>query len=142
MKIEAAGINLIAEFEGCRLTAYRDGGGVMTIGIGHVSDDITEGESITQDEADELFYGDLLHVEDCIDRLVKVPLTQNQHDGLASWVFNLGCARLAESTMLKRINAMLYNQAADEMLRWNQDNGKVVAGLTRRRTAERKLFLS
>ena len=142
MKTEAAGINLIAGFEQCRLKAYKDGGGVWTIGFGHTGPEVKEGETITQDEADELFYGDLIHAEQCVDELVTVPLTQNQYDALSSWSFNLGYKHLKGSTMLKLLNKGNYASAAEEILKWNQDNGKVVAGLVRRREAERKLFLS
>ncbi|MCY1305462.1 Lysozyme RrrD [compost metagenome] len=73
---------------------------------------------------------------------MRVPLSQGQFDALASFVFNLGSGNLQCSTLLRKLNAKDYAGAADEFPRWNKAGGKVLAGLTRRRAAERALFLS
>ena len=71
----------------------------------------------------------------------RAPLNQNQFDALVSWTFNLGPGNLRSSTLLKRLNAGDYRGAADEFLKWNKADGKVLPGLTKRREAERALFL-
>ncbi|GKX60262.1 lysozyme [Leminorella grimontii] len=136
-----AGINLIKEFEGLKLSKYRDAVGLWTIGYGHL---IRSGEtferSLTEQEAEALLRKDLLESERGIRRLVSVPLTQNQFDALVSFVFNVGVGRLATSTLLKKLNAQDYRGAADELPKWNRAGGNVLEGLTRRRQAERALF--
>lgn len=148
MKIGPRGLALIKEFEGCKLTAYRDGGGVLTIGYGHTGADVEEGMTITQEEADELLLLDLSDAEHGVNSLVKVPLTQNEFDALVSFAFNVGtdidadtkAEGLGDSTLLRKLNEHDYNGAAAEFPKWCKDNGKVIPGLLRRRLAEQKLF--
>ncbi|MEG5623927.1 lysozyme, partial [Enterobacter hormaechei] len=84
----------------------------------------------------------LVSYESDVSRLVKVGLTQGQFDALVSFTYNLGARSLSTSTLLRKLNAGDYAGAADEFLRWNKAGGKVLNGLTRRREAERALFLS
>ena len=140
MKTSQRAIELIKKFEGCSLTTYLDSVKVPTIGYGHTGPDVKMGLRITQQEADDLLIGDLIHAEDDIARLVKVPLTENEHGALVSFVFNLGGSNLAKSTLLKLLNQMRYADAAEEFLRWDFAGGVRLAGLTRRRQAERDLF--
>lgn len=127
--------------EGLRLTAYKDGGGVWTIGYGHTGADVREGLTIPLSEAERLLTRDLRVAEGHVNDAVKVKLTQNQFDALVSFVYNVGGGAFRSSTLLKLLNAGDYGNAADQLLRWNKDNGKVVDGLTNRRREERSLFL-
>ena len=140
MKTNKAGIALIKDFENCRLNAYLDGKGIPTIGWGHTFG-VQLGDTCTQDEADELLAGDLIYAEDDVARLVKVPLTGNEHAALVSWFYNLGATKVQNSTLLRLLNKMKYDLAANEFLRWINPGSINEAGLTRRRRAERKLFL-
>lgn len=140
MKIGPAGLQLLESFEKCRLTSYRDGGGVPTIGWGHTKG-VVLGETCTQAQADSWLMSDLTEAEDCIIEKVGVPLAQNQFDALASLVYNIGGGHFATSTLLKYLNQNKMQMAASEFLRWNHDNGVVVLGLVRRRKAERDLFV-
>jgi lysozyme len=144
MRTSTTGQRLIAEFEGCKLTAYKCPAGIWTIGIGHTTAAgkpvVKSGMRITQAEADEILARDLVRFEDAVGRLVRVPVTQNQFDALVSFAFNLGEGNLATSTLLKKLNAGDYAGAADQFARWNKAKGKVLAGLTRRRAAEADLF--
>lgn len=148
MNLGAAGTALIKQFEGCELTAYRDGGGVLTIGYGHTGPDVFEGRIITQHEAECLFDEDVAKFVDGVNRLVTVPVNQNEFDALVSFAFNVGldidadtkAEGLGDSTLLRKLNDSDYDGAAAEFVKWNKDNGKVVAGLTRRREYERTLF--
>lgn len=140
MKTSDSAVELIKGFEGVRLKAYDDGVGVMTIGVGHING-VQGGDIITEDQADDYLRDDLGTAESAVSRLVKVPLNQCQFDALVSFTFNLGAGALASSTLLKKLNAGDYGASGDEFLRWNRAGGRIMAGLTKRRMAERMLFL-
>ncbi|MEG2567189.1 MAG: lysozyme [Acinetobacter sp.] len=146
MQTSDKGIALIKEFEGCKLTAYQDSVGVWTIGYGWTQPvdgkPIRAGMTIKQETAERLLKTGLVSYESDVSRLVKVALTQGQFDALVSFTYNLGARSLSTSTLLRKLNASDYSGAADEFLRWNKAGGKVLNGLTRRREAERSLFLS
>lgn len=136
------GRSLICQFEGLRLTAYRDMVGVWTIGYGHTGPDVKPGLMITQQQADQLLINDLVRFERGVNVLVTVKLNQNQFDALVSFAYNLGLGALQNSTLLRLLNDGNYQAAADQFPRWNRAGGNVVAGLARRRYAERELFLT
>ncbi|HAS0914364.1 lysozyme [Enterobacter asburiae] len=146
MQTSDKGIALIKKFEGCKLTAYQDSVGVCTIGYGWTQPvdgkPIRVGMTIKQETAERLLKTGLVSYESDVSRLVKVGLTQGQFDALVSFTYNLGARALSTSTLLRKLNAGDYAGAADEFLRWNKAGGKVLNGLTRRREAERALFLS
>lgn len=141
-KISLDGLNLIKEFEGCRLEAYRDIANVLTIGYGHTGPDVYAGQSITKAEAEKLLLKDLETFERGVSNLVKVPINQHQFDALVSFSFNVGLGALGSSTLLDLLNKnSSVSIVAAEFLRWNKVDGKPIEGLTRRRTAEKQLFL-
>lgn len=142
MKISQKGVSLVKEFEGFELKAYRDSVGVVTIGYGSTGSHVFMGQVITEPQAEALLIKDLSRFESGVNDLVKVPLTQNQFDALVSFSFNLGLGNLKSSTLLKKLNAKDYLGASKEFERWNKAGGKVLNGLTRRRLAEKELFLS
>lgn len=141
-----AGRKAISDREGNKLTAYQDGGGVWTIGVGHTSaagaPEVRKGMTITASESDVILSRDLKDVEKAVLSSVKVPLNQNEFDALVSLVFNIGPTAFAKSTLLKKLNAGDRAGAADQFLVWVKDNGKTVQGLVNRRKAERQQFLS
>lgn len=141
MNISQKGIDLIKKFEGCRLTAYRCPANILTIGYGHTGSDVVTGQKITQEQAEKLLKSDLLVHCNNVSRMVKVPLTQNQFDALVSFEFNVGYGNFASSTMLKLLNQKKYREAAAQFDRWVYANRKVLAGLVKRRAAEKALFL-
>lgn len=135
------GLEIIKKWEGLRLTAYLPTpNDVWTIGYGHTKT-AKKGMSITAEKAEELLKGDLAWVEEALAKHVKVPLKQNQYDALASFVYNLGETNFSGSTLLRLLNSGDYDGAADQLLRWNRQAGKVLRGLTNRRMEERALFL-
>ena len=146
MQTSDKGIALIKQFEGCKLTAYQDSVGIWTIGYGWTQPvdgkPIRAGMTIKQETAERLLKTGLVSYESDVSRLVKVGLTQGQFDALVSFTYNLGARSLSTATLLRKLNAGDYAGAADEFLRWNKAGGKVLNGLTRRREAERALFLS
>lgn len=146
MKLGKKGLELIKSFEGLRLVAYDDGGGVWTIGYGHTKG-VKRGDTCTMEQAEAWLVEDVEEAEDAVKKWVDVPLVQDQFDALVSFVFNVGPGKpglnkgFYSSTMRRLLNQSDYIGASNEFPRWNKDNGKVVAGLTRRREAERRLFL-
>lgn len=142
MKPSQACIDFIKSFEGFSEHAYRDGGGVLTIGYG-TTENVQLGDTVTEEEACELLRQDVQEAADAVDDFVDVELNQQQYDALCSFIYNVGREAFKNSTLLK-----LLNQGRSETVvgpqfdRWNKDNGKVIAGLSRRRAAERAMFES
>lgn len=133
------GIDLIKNFEGCRLKAYKCPAGIWTIGYGHTAG-VKQGQVITPAQAEEFLKQDLKRFETSVRSLVTVAITQNQFDALVSFCYNLGATALKTSTLLKKLNAGDYNSAAEEFDRWVYANGNKLLGLVRRRAAEKELF--
>lgn len=131
---------IIRRFEGCRLEAYRDGGGVWTIGYGHTAG-VKEGMRIDFKTAEALLLATAGDVLDRIARLVRVNLKVTQWSALVSFSYNVGVGAFAASTMLKRINdGSPTMTVANEFRRWRFDNGVEVAGLLSRRTTEAAIY--
>ncbi len=139
MHTSQKGLDLIKSFEGLRLSAYRCPADIPTIGYGTTAG-VKMGDTITKERAEELLREDVARFEAQVLRMVKVPLTQGQHDALVSFVYNLGAGNLSNSTLLRLLNSGDYKGAAAQFDRWNKAGGKTLAGLVRRRAAERALF--
>jgi lysozyme len=142
VKISEAGLSLIKSFEGCVLTAYLDAVGIWTIGYGHTGPNVHRGLTITQKQAEDILAQDVHRFELGVINNVKVTLNQNEFDALVSFSFNVGVNALKNSTLLRLLNnGADRSVVAAEFLRWNKGDGKVLEGLTRRRQAEKALFL-
>ena len=139
MNISNKGIELIKQFEGCRLKAYQDSVGVWTIGYGH-TEDVAEGMEISAHQSEIMLAADLEKYANYVNKYVTVSLNQNKFDALTSWVYNLGPGNLKSSTMLKVLNDERYDDVPFQIKRWNKAGGKVLKGLVRRREAEAELF--
>lgn len=143
--VNKAGEDLIKQWEGLKLKAYLDTGNVWTIGYGHTTAGgkpaVHEGMTITKEQADEILRRDLDWAEKAVERLVKVPLSDNQFGALVSFTYNLGEAQVAGSTLLKKLNKGQYDAVPGELSKWVYDNGKKVKGLVNRRAAEAGLWV-
>lgn len=139
--IKVTGQDIVKFYEGCRLEAYLCPAGIPTIGYGRTKN-VKLGDRCTQQQAEVWLEDDFFKAKTEVRAVVKVPLTQNQLDALASFVFNLGVRKLTQSTLLKKLNAGDYKDAAAEFDKWVYANGKKLNGLIKRRAAERKLFES
>jgi len=141
-KVNKEGLDKIKQWEGLRLTAYQDGAGVWTIGYGHTSAAgapiVKKGMKITEAEATQILANDLRNVEADVERLVKVPLTDNQFAALVSFQLNTGS--LGVSTLLKKLNKKDYDAVPVELMKWvniTVNKKKVRSqGLVNRRSAE------
>ena len=139
MAYSKAGIQLTERFEGCRLAAYPDTGGVWTIGYGHTHG-VHPGMTCTLEQAEAWLREDIQAAADAVNRLVKISLKQTEFDALVDFVFNLGAGAFARSTMLKDINAGNLAAAALQFPLSDRDAGRVLAGLLHRRLAEEAEF--
>lgn len=134
-KVNALGIALIKQWEGLRLTAYQCSANTWTIGWGHTRG-VRPGQKITVAQAEAYFQEDLADAAEVVDRLVRVPLTDNQFATLASFVFNLGETKFAKSTLLRQLNKGNYAAVPFELMKWVYSGGKKTEGLANRRAAE------
>lgn len=144
---------LIQSYETCSLRSYPDPathGEPWTIGWGHTNLGVIKpGNVCTQEQADKWFEEDLKRFEDAVNLLVIVPISQDQFDALVSFAYNIGedidddliAEGLGDSTLLKLLNQGNYLAAAQEFKKWNRGPNGPMLGLTRRREAERKLFM-
>lgn len=142
-------IALVKEFEGFRSQAYWDTDGTPVIGYGLSKIEgksVNIGDRIEQTQADHALEKQLQLIQTQIEQVVTVKLNDHQLGALASLAFNVGFDGIKNSTLLRKVNAQDYVGAANEFLRWNKANvgGRLVtlAGLSRRRQAERELFLT
>ena len=121
------------------LKVYKDTGGVWTIGWGHTKDVTKTMPEITLEQAQQFFLYDISYAQREVERLVSVPLNDNQYGALVSLVFNCGSAPL-QKTLGSKLRHGNYEAAADQFEFWVFDNGIRLRGLERRRKAERELF--
>jgi lysozyme len=139
---------LISRFEGLRLKAYQDVGGIWTIGYGSITDPFTgipvkRGDVITKDTALTWLKKEIETKLAGIKKLIKVPVTENQLTALTSLAYNIGTGAFSRSTLLRLLNSKApKTDIANEFLKWNKVRGKEVKGLTNRRILEKDLFLS
>lgn len=137
MKTGQAGIDLIKKFEGCHLTAYKCPAGVWTIGYGHTGG-VKEGQKISQAQAEAYLRADLEKYEKKVEKYAGTyRWSQNEFDAMISFAYNLGSIDklTANGTRSKAV-------IVEKMLLYDKAGGKVLTGLTKRRQAEREMFLS
>jgi lysozyme len=138
---------LIKQFEGLRLDAYKDSGGVWTIGWGSIYNldlnrPVQAGDRIDDATALRWLRTEISEKYNYVKKAIKVPVNQNQLDSLTSFAYNVGVGAFKSSTLLKKLNEGKPEiEVADEFPKWNKIKGVISAGLTRRRKLERDLFL-
>jgi lysozyme len=147
MKINQKGIDLLHEFEGCRLESYLCPAKAWTIGWGNTryedGSSVKKGDVITRERADELFLKILEIFENGVSKRVKLPINENQFSALVCFSYNVGLGNFGNSTLLKLINEDPGNpEIRNQFMRWSRANGQVLNGLTRRRKAEADLYFS
>ena len=139
-------INMIKMFEGFRAKPYKCPAGVPTIGYGSTfysnGKKVTlKDKLITEQDATNLLTTVVTNFSSGVSKLLKIQVTQNQFDALVDFAYNVGIGNLKSSTLLKKVNAKNFSGAALEFIKWNKADGKVLPGLTQRRTAEKDLFI-
>ena len=140
-QINTEGLAMIEAREGERNVAYRDGGGVLTIGYGHTRG-VTEGMTSTHEQNEAWLREDLAESESTVENDVTVDLNDDQFAALVDFVYNVGAGNFESSTLLKRINANDFAAVPGELNKWTHDRaGNVEPGLVSRRAAEGELFM-
>ncbi len=151
--ISKNGINLLKQWEGCRLSPYRDSAGLLTIGYGHLlnkhelaSNKITVNDTeidyragITEAQAEALFLQDLAPFINAVDQ-IKSTLSQNQKDCLYAFCFNIGVSAFLKSSVFTYANEGRLDEVPDRLRLWNKAGGKVIQGLINRRNKEISLW--
>jgi len=138
---------LVKEFEGCKLKAYKCPAGIWTIGYGNTQYEngkaVKEGDIITLERAEQLLEIILIKFIQQVGELVKSNINQNQKDALTDFAYNCGVGNLKTSTLLKKVNADPKDKTIrPEFEKWTRANGKVLNGLVKRRNAEANLYFS
>ena len=139
MKCSETGLNLIKSFEGLRLKTYADSGGTLTIGYGHTRN-VRRNQKITIEQADAFLRADVVTAENAVNKWYNTyHFSQSEFDALVSFAFNLGTGN---------VNKLVANgkrsrkEIAEAIPRYCHCGGKKLAGLVKRREAEKALFLS
>lgn len=145
MKPSGNALKIIKQFEGLRLTAYKDQVGIDTIGYGNTrypdGAKVQPGDKISIEKADAMLFFSLQDFAYWINYYVQVSLSQNQFDALCSFSYNVGIGAFRKSTLLKKININPNDPAIElEFLKWNKAGGKILPGLTKRRQQEADLY--
>lgn len=139
--MNAAGLDLLKNYEGFSPTAYRDIAGIWTIGFGF-TEGVKPGDAMTMDDALVRLDAELAPREAQITEMCTQPATDNQHAAMTCLAYNVGINNFRGSTVLRMHNAGNTEAAADAFLLWDKAGGKVVPGLIRRRHSERALYLT
>ncbi len=130
------GLAALKHEEGLRLEAYQDVAGVWTVGYGHTGPDVHRGVVWTQAQADAALAADVAWAVSAVQTKVRVALHQHEFDALVSFVYNVGAAAFASSTLLRVLNQADFYAAAAQFSVWHQAGGKFSPGLLARRTRE------
>ena len=148
LHLSQRGLDLIKQFEGLSLTAYKCPASIWTIGYGNTyypdgSKVKLTDPAITAQKAEELLKFLVKSYEKGVDSFCRDDINQNQFDALTSFAYNVGVGNLQKSTLIKKVNLNPNDPAIRlEFMKWNKGAGKVLAGLTRRRQAEADLYFS
>ena len=145
MEVKKAGRDLIKQFEGCKLKAYKCPAGLWTISWGLTfypdGTKVKEGDVITQQQAEDYFNAIVDAFAKQVDVLVKSNVTANNFSAIVSFAFNVGMGNFRRSTLLRKVNSNPKDPSIRaEFMKWTRANNVVLKGLVRRREAEAKLY--
>lgn len=147
MRVSQQGIDLIKEHEGLELKAYLDSVNVPTIGYGLTrypnGIKVKLGDEITLQEAEDMLLTTVDRFSMRVNDLIIQPLKPHQFDALVSLAYNIGLGAFEKSTIRKKVNQNPNDPSIrNEFLRWNKAGGKVLKGLTNRRTKEAAYYFN
>lgn len=135
-----AGLELIANLEGCRLSPYQCSAGVWTSGIGHTAG-VNPGQGINERDAAVNLVADVMQVERRLAQCMPVAMPQPVYDAVVSFAFNVGTGAACKSTLAHFINQQRWLQACNQLSRWVYVNGVKSQGLINRRASENLLCI-
>lgn len=145
--INKRGLVLVKRFEGFYSEAYLCPAGVWTIGYGHTRG-VRRGQTVAEKEAEAMLQQDLAEAAQDVERLIAVPMTDNQFAALVSFVFNVGVGNFQASTLRRKLNIGNYEEIPFELNRWVKATDPVsgkkrtLRGLVLGRAAEGGLWLT
>ncbi len=143
ININDAGLNLLMEFEGCKLISYQDVAGIWTIGVGHTKG-VEPGQKISKKMAMRFLSEDVKEHEGYVKQYITEPMNENQFAAFTSLCFNIGPGNFKTSSPCTYFNRRRTDEAGKRFPLWNKArvNGvlEVIPGLVRRRAAEQLLF--
>jgi lysozyme len=148
MKLDDNGYKLIQGFEGLSLVPYLCSAKVATIGYGATfypsSKKVTMQDApISLATAKWMFKETADKFAADVNKMIKANINQNQFNAIVSLAYNIGLAGLAKSSLLKKVNANPSDPTiTNSFMIWNKAGGKVLNGLTKRRTIEAKLYFA
>ncbi|MCR5764579.1 MAG: lysozyme [Treponema sp.] len=133
-----AGLEIIKQFEVCKLKAYKNNCGVWCIGYTHTRG-VIPNMQISQSEADSLLIEDVQKIADAVDNspFIQIPLSDEQRDALICFAYNTGFGNLKK--LCENRNAQ---EIAESILKYNKIGNTINENLTKRRQAEHDLFCS
>ena len=137
MKTNEAGVALIKKYEGCRLKAYKlSGEKYNTIGYGHYGPDVTDGMTITQEQADQMLAEDLVKYEKAVEKYCTIPLTPNRNAALVSYTYNRGQGGMKQLAQ----NCHSIRGYSEGIVKYWGSATRYKDALIKRRKAEQALF--
>lgn len=143
LALSALGLTGIAVHEGYRSTAYDDGVGVQTVGFGSTTHEdgrpVRHGDRITPERALVRLAEHAAQTEQAMRACIgDVPLYPREWDAYVSLAYNIGHAAFCGSTLVKTLKQTPpdYAEACRQIMRWDRAGGRVMTGLTARRSAE------
>jgi lysozyme len=138
LKLSAVALVALALYEGYTNNAIQPlPGDKWTYGFG-TTENVKKGDTITPPKALERKLNDITKFESALKQCVTVPLHQYEYDAYISLSYNIGSNAFCGSTLVAFLNKEMYNEACDQILRWDKFKGSVVKGLTIRRQSEYK----
>jgi lysozyme len=141
MRVSDKGIEFIKQWEKLALDAYNDGAGYMTIGFGHRIRDGENFKRIDEEKARDLLMSDVEDVEVALTDCIERDISQEQFDAVCSLGFNIGITAFKRSKLLYKLNTgRPFRECVTEFDKWVFAGSKKMAGLIKRRAAERRLF--
>ncbi|WP_295735670.1 glycoside hydrolase family protein [uncultured Bartonella sp.] len=144
-QINPHGLEKLKQWEGLKTKAYKDAGGVWTIGYGHTAAAGTpaphQGMVITEADAESILLKDLTQYEAAVENNVNVKLNDNEFAALVSFTFNVGINAFKNSSLLKKLNKGNFDAVPSELMKWVKAGGKKLQGLVNRRRAEAYLWM-
>lgn len=139
-RINDAGLEIIKDAEGLRLTAYEETG-TLRIGYGRA---VEPGgpTTITETEAAAYLREDVRAVEAEVATALTRPVTANQFSAMVSLAYNIGTGAFRRSSIVRKFNAGDMAGAGDAFLLYVKAGGVVNEQLKSRREQERALYFS
>lgn len=137
-----AASNLVIPFEGLVKKSYVDPVGIITACYGHTGKELKLGQTFSDNECLEHLARDLDSHNREMMASIKVPVNVNHQAAFLSFTYNVGVGNFRKSTLLKKLNDGMYQEACQELTKWVYAGGRKMQGLVNRRQAEYKLCMS